>query len=76
LKHAGGQGFSQVYRIVTYSTDMANTFPLLVKNLNKWMPNHKAVWTQIGVKNLGAPTMHIEIEVDAYDPEGAAASNK
>lgn len=35
--------------------------------MKKWMPNHKAVWTEVGVKQLGAEAMHFEIEVEAHD---------
>jgi enamine deaminase RidA (YjgF/YER057c/UK114 family) len=55
---------------------MKSTFEHLVRNLKKWMPDHKPVWTAVGIKELGAEAMHIEIEVEAYDPEGAAAAKK
>ncbi|OJI98024.1 hypothetical protein ASPVEDRAFT_37465 [Aspergillus versicolor CBS 583.65] len=35
------------------------------------MPIHYAVRTERGVTQLGLDTMHIEIEVEAHDPEGA-----
>ena len=37
----------------------------------KCMPNHCPVWTEIGVKELGSHSMHFEIDVEAYDEEGA-----
>lgn len=43
-------------------------------NFEKWMPNHAPIWTEIGVKRLGAPDMRVEIEVVAYDPEGAKSA--
>ena len=43
-----------------------------VENLKKWMPDHCPVLTGIGVSTLGQPGMHLEIEVAAYDPNGAA----
>jgi len=76
LKHAGGKGWSQVYRVVTYSTDIGPQHKRLVENFRKWMPNHCPVWTQLGVKQLGADTMHIEIDVEAFDEEGAAEARK
>ncbi|KAI2776829.1 YjgF-like protein [Daldinia loculata] len=76
LKHAGGKGWSQVYRVVTYSTDIKATHDRIVENFKRWMPNHQPVWTEIGVKQLGMDTMHIEIEVQAYDEEGAAEARK
>ena len=74
LKHAGGQGWSQVYKVVTYSTDIKPQHDRIVANFRKWMPNHSPVWTEVGVKMLGGDNMHFEIEVEAYDPEGAAAA--
>ena len=40
----------------------------------QWMPDHAPIWTEIGVKQLGAPDMRVEIEVVAYDPEGAKSA--
>lgn len=77
LKHAGGKGWSQVYRVVTYSTpNIKDQHARIVENLRKWMPNHKATWTELGVAMLGLDTMHIEIDVEAHDPEGAAEAGK
>ncbi|KAI5867874.1 YjgF-like protein [Durotheca rogersii] len=76
LKHAGGKGWPQVYRVVTYSTNIKATHQRIVDNFRKWMPDHQPVWTEIGVKELGMPTMHIEIEVEAFDPQGAAEATK
>ncbi|KAI1392943.1 YjgF-like protein [Hypoxylon trugodes] len=76
LKHAGGKGWTQVYRVVTYSTDIKATHQRIVENFRKWMPDHQPVWTEIGVKELGLPIMHFEIEVEAYDPQGAAEAAK
>ena len=76
LKHAGGKGWSQVYRVVTYSIDIKAQNDRIVENFRKWMPNHCPVWTEIGVKQLGADTMNFEIEVEAYDEEGAAEARK
>lgn len=44
----------------------------MAENYKKWMPNHKVIWTQLGVKELGVPEMMVEIEVSAYDPEGVS----
>ena len=76
LKHAGGKGWSQVYRIVTYSTDIGAHHERVVENLRKWMPDHYAVWTELGVKQLGSDLMHFEIDVEAYDENGAAEARK
>ncbi|KAL9122729.1 MAG: hypothetical protein Q9187_000710 [Circinaria calcarea] len=76
LRHAGGKGWSQVYRVVTYSTDIPSQHDRIVENFRKWMPDHCPVWTQLGVKQLGVEAMHFEIDVEAYDEEGAAEARK
>ncbi|TVY81148.1 hypothetical protein LSUE1_G004444 [Lachnellula suecica] len=76
LKHAGGKGWEQVYKVVTYSTNIKPQHDRIVANLRKWMPNHTAVWTQVGVAHLGTEEMHFEIEVEAFDKEGAEAVSK
>ncbi|QDS69480.1 hypothetical protein FKW77_006456 [Venturia effusa] len=76
LKNAGGKGWSQVYRVTTYSTDVKSQSEIIIANLRKWMPEHKATWTQLGVKELGLDTMHFEIDVEAYDEEGAEEARK
>ena len=48
----------------------------IVENLRKWMPNQCPVWTETGVKQEGADTMNFEIEVEAYDEEGAAEARR
>lgn len=40
------------------------------------MPNHTAVWPELGVSQLGADDMHFEIEVKASDEEGAEEVRK
>jgi hypothetical protein len=72
LKDAGGKGFSQVYKIVTYSTDMRAQHEHIVRNLKKWFPDHSPIWTELGVTQLGVDEMHFEIDVEAHDPQGAA----
>ncbi|KAI1393106.1 YjgF-like protein [Hypoxylon trugodes] len=76
LKYAGGKGWSQVYRVTTYCTDIQAVHNRIVENFRRWMPNHEPTWTTIGVAKLGLDTMHIEVEVQAYDQEGAAAAKK
>lgn len=79
LKDAGGQGWSQVYRLYSFHTDLTPEISAIMKeNFEKWMPDHKLIWTQIGVKQLGAPDMNVELEVVALDVEGAekARQNK
>jgi hypothetical protein len=47
-----------------------------VRNLRKYFGNHCPIWTELGVKQLGADDMHFEIDVEAFDPEGAKEAGK
>lgn len=38
----------------------------MVRNYEKWMPDHQPLWTQYGVAALGHPDMKVEIDVIAY----------
>ncbi|KAI1345171.1 YjgF-like protein [Xylariaceae sp. FL0016] len=71
IKRAGGKGgWPQVYKVVTYSTDLKATHERIVANYRKWMPYHQPTWTEIGVKQLGLDNMRIEIEAMAYNGNG------
>ncbi|KAL8918471.1 MAG: hypothetical protein Q9172_005412 [Xanthocarpia lactea] len=77
LKDAGGKGWSQVFRVNSYNTDMSDeAFRHMVRNFKKWMPDHQPLLTCVGVTKLGIEGMHIELEVSAYDEEGAEAARK
>lgn len=41
----------------------------MVRNFEKWMPNHQPIWTCVGVSRLGDDDMRVEIEVVALDEE-------
>jgi enamine deaminase RidA (YjgF/YER057c/UK114 family) len=70
LKAAGGKGWDQVFRVNSYHLSITPEITArMSQNFKKWMPNHKPIWTQIGVKELGAPGMAVEIEVSAHDPK-------
>lgn len=43
----------------------------MVRNFKKWMPNNHPVWTCVQVGRLREDRMRVEIEVSAFDPEGA-----
>ena len=74
LKDAGGKGWSQVYKIRLYLTDLGEpSMVASVRNLKKWLPDHRPILTCIGVTQLGLPGMRVEIEVIAHDEEGAKA---
>lgn len=67
LKDAGGKGWSQVYRVHSYNTDMSDeALGHMVRNLRKWMPDHQPLLTCVGVAKLAREEMRIEIEVSAY----------
>lgn len=72
LKSAGGKGWTQVFRVNSYHTDLTpEVLGRMTENFGKWMPDHKPVWTAVGVTKLGVDGMHVEIEVSAHDPEGS-----
>ncbi|EFQ33906.1 endoribonuclease L-PSP [Colletotrichum graminicola] len=49
LKDAGGKGWEQVYRVNSYHVPINNeALGAMVRNLNKWMPNHRPIWTCVG----------------------------
>ncbi|GAB1319880.1 Endoribonuclease L-PSP [Madurella fahalii] len=76
LRTAGGKGWSQVYRINLYVTDLSEaTLGAWGKCMQKWVPNHRPILTGIGVAQLALPGMRVEIEVVAHDPEGAASGS-
>lgn len=58
LKDAGGKGFEQVFRINSYHVPLNDeALALMVEQFAKWMPNHKAIWTCLGVQRLGLDDM-------------------
>ncbi|WVQ84251.1 hypothetical protein IAT38_006403 [Cryptococcus sp. DSM 104549] len=72
IRTAGGKGWEQVYRVNSYHLELNEEVNLIFAALLKeYCPNHYPVWTCVGVTALGAPGMQIEVEVSAYDPEGA-----
>lgn len=71
LKDAGGKGWSQVFRVNSYHVPInGESMDAMVRNFKKWMPDHKPLWTCVGVARLGEDDMRVEIEVVAHDPEG------
>lgn len=72
LKDAGVKdGWKSVYRFNSYHVhfdgDQERVLTKMVENMNKYMPDHAAIWTCVGVTCLALPEMRIEIEVVAYD---------
>ena len=70
LKDAGGNGWDQVFRVVSYHVPINNeAMDAMVRNFKKWCPNHNPIWTVIGVPRLGEDDMRVEIEVVAHIPD-------
>ncbi|KXH30162.1 endoribonuclease L-PSP [Colletotrichum simmondsii] len=73
LKDAGGTGWEQVFRVNSYHVPINDeALAAMVRNFRKWMPNHKPIWTCVGVPRLGEDDMRVEIEVVAHVPEEAS----
>ncbi|KAK9900845.1 putative L-PSP endoribonuclease family protein [Cystobasidium minutum MCA 4210] len=70
LKDAGGKGWDQVYRVVSYHIPLNDeALHAMVRNMKQWMPNHQPVWTCVGVTRLGLDDMRVEVEAFAHDPK-------
>ncbi|EFQ93531.1 hypothetical protein PTT_09111 [Pyrenophora teres f. teres 0-1] len=75
LKHASGKGWSQVYKIRLYLTDLGEpSVVAAVRNLKKWLPDHRPILTYIDVNQLGLPGMRVEIEMISHCEEGEKAA--
>lgn len=70
---AGGKGWSQVIKITSYHIPLDETqMAAMVRNMKQWMPNNHPPWTCIETPRLGGgPDMRVEIQVTAWDEEGA-----
>ncbi|KAG8631597.1 hypothetical protein KVT40_000737 [Elsinoe batatas] len=61
---------SQVFMIKSYHVGLDHEATVkMIEELGKWMPDHKPVWTCLGVANLALPGMRVEIDVVAHDPD-------
>jgi hypothetical protein len=61
---------SQVFKLVSYHVDLQpKHMELMIKYLKKYSPDRQPLWTQIGVARLAYDSMHVEIDVVAYDPK-------
>lgn len=72
LKDAGvHEGWNSVFRVNSYHVGLEGTheevLSRMVENFKKYMPNHQAIWTLVGVPVLALPEMKVEIEVVAFD---------
>ncbi len=60
----------QVFRVNSYHVPLNNeSIGAMARNFAQWMPNHKPIWTCVGVTRLGEDDMRVEIEVVAHAPE-------
>jgi enamine deaminase RidA (YjgF/YER057c/UK114 family) len=72
LRHAGGAGWTQVYRVNSFHISLDDdALEAMVRNFKEWMPDNYPAWTCVQVCRLGDPGMRVEIEVSAFDPVGA-----
>ncbi len=70
LRTAGVEnGFESVFSIKSYHVGALDevVFESMKKNMQKWMPGHRPIWTMLGVTALGLPAMRVEIDVVAID---------
>lgn len=69
LKAAGGKGWSQVYSVRSFHIPAdESALGLMAKSLKKWCgPDHRPIFTMIGVASLANERMRVEIEVEAFD---------
>ncbi|KAI8813054.1 Endoribonuclease L-PSP/chorismate mutase-like protein [Cladochytrium replicatum] len=66
LKQAGGDGWSQVYKVRVYCAPFdAEVVGHFVRNLKKYCPDHQPLLTGVGVSAL-YNNMRLEIEVAAH----------
>lgn len=69
LIDAGGKGWEQVFRIVSYHIPVNDeAIAAMVRNLKQWCPNHDPIWTLLGVAKLGEEPMKVEIDAFAHIP--------
>ncbi|KAK4955544.1 hypothetical protein LTR10_006483 [Elasticomyces elasticus] len=71
-------GWNQVFSIKSYHVGPIDelVFAAMKQNMAKWMPNHKPIWTMLGVAALGLPAMKVEIDVVAIEEEDKEAAAK
>ncbi|TKA79692.1 hypothetical protein B0A55_04078 [Friedmanniomyces simplex] len=72
LRTAGVEGgIQQVFSIKSYHVGAIDdvVFDSMKRNMQKWMPGHRPIWTMVSVTALGLPAMKIEIDVVAIDEQ-------
>ena len=68
LRHAGAaKGWNQVFRVTSYHIPLnGEVIEKMKSEFQKWMPDHRPIWTTIEVPKLGLESMKVEIEVVAH----------
>lgn len=66
LKQAGGKGWSQVYKVSMFYTELSDEVIVAWRStMEKWCPEHKPILTATGASSLAIPGMRFEIAVVA-----------
>lgn len=79
LRDAGAKrGWAHVFRVTSYHVPRVTPEALeaMVWNFEKYMPDHRPVWTCLGVSGLAEEGMMVEIEVVAHDPAEGGGGKK
>jgi len=67
LKTAGGNGWAQVYKVVSYHVPLDDeAFEVMHACFRRYMPDHRPLWTAVAVPALALEAMKVEIEVVAH----------
>ncbi|GAA5869206.1 hypothetical protein JCM3774_003980 [Rhodotorula dairenensis] len=65
LKAAGLRGWEDVYSLRSYQVDMGDRWQYVAEKLATRIPDHRPIWTALGVSRLAFPNMMVELEVEA-----------
>ncbi|TKA71184.1 hypothetical protein B0A55_09509 [Friedmanniomyces simplex] len=72
LRTAGVEGgLKQVFSVKSYHVGAIDEAVIdsMKKNMQKWMAEHRPIWTMVGVTALAIPAMKVEIDVVAIDEQ-------
>jgi enamine deaminase RidA (YjgF/YER057c/UK114 family) len=65
LREAGLRGWEDVYYLRSYHVGLTRSLPILFDALRERIPEHRPVWTAVGVASLADRDSLIELEVEA-----------
>jgi enamine deaminase RidA (YjgF/YER057c/UK114 family) len=65
LREAGLRGWEDVHYLRSYHVGLTRNLPILFDALRERIPEHRPVWTAIGVASLADRDSLIELEVEA-----------